>query len=66
MSAEVYYFTGTGNSFVVARNIAQNINGKLVSIASTEDENNLLINAKTMFPPRKKDGIKHIYFKILQ
>ncbi len=46
MSAEVYYFTGTGNSFVVARNIAQKINGRLVSIASKEDENNLLINAK--------------------
>lgn len=48
MSAEVYYFTGTGNSFVVARNIAQKINGKLVSIASTVDEKDLLINAKTI------------------
>ncbi len=48
MSAEVYYFSGTGNSFVVARNIAQKINGKLVSIASTEDKKNLLINIETI------------------
>jgi ferredoxin/flavodoxin len=30
----VYYFSGTGNSYAVARDISQRINGKLVSIPS--------------------------------
>lgn len=32
MSTEIYYFSGTGNSLVVAREIAAKTNGKLVSI----------------------------------
>jgi flavodoxin/Pyruvate/2-oxoacid:ferredoxin oxidoreductase delta subunit len=34
MKAEVYYFSGTGNSLVVARGIAEKLNGRLVPIAS--------------------------------
>jgi ferredoxin/flavodoxin len=29
---ELYYFTGTGNSLAVARDIAENVNGQLISI----------------------------------
>lgn len=34
MKAEVYYFTGTGNSLVVAKDIAREIEGELISISS--------------------------------
>lgn len=34
MSTDIYYFSGTGNSLVVARDIAEKINGKLISIQS--------------------------------
>jgi ferredoxin/flavodoxin len=34
MSVDVYYFSGTGNSLAVARDIAEKINGKLISIPS--------------------------------
>ncbi len=38
MSADLYYFSGTGNSLVVARDIAEKINGKLVSMPSVMRE----------------------------
>jgi ferredoxin len=41
MSAEVYYFTGTGNSLVVARDIAKRIDGKVVSIPSVMDKESI-------------------------
>ena len=34
MKTEIYYFTGTGNSFAAARDIAEKIKGKLISIPS--------------------------------
>lgn len=34
---EIYYFSGTGNSFAVARDIAQKTSGKLISIATVMD-----------------------------
>lgn len=34
MGAEIYYFSGTGNSLAVARDINQGLNGKLISIKS--------------------------------
>lgn len=37
MSAEVYYFSGTGNSLIVARDIAAKIGGDLIPIASVID-----------------------------
>jgi ferredoxin len=38
VSVDIYYFTGTGNSLVVARAIAERTGGKLVSIASLAGE----------------------------
>jgi flavodoxin len=35
MSVEIYYFTATGNSLVVARDIAERTNGALISMAFT-------------------------------
>lgn len=45
MSAEVYYFSGTGNSLVVARDIAKRIDGKVVSIPSVVNEESIRIDA---------------------
>jgi len=30
MAAEIYYFTGTGNSLVVVRDMAKRLDGKLI------------------------------------
>jgi hypothetical protein len=38
VSTEIYYFSGTGNSLVVARDIAEKLDGKLISIPSVMDE----------------------------
>jgi len=38
MSAEIYYFSGTGNSLFAAKEIARKINGKLVSIPISRRE----------------------------
>jgi flavodoxin len=35
---EVYYFSGTGNSLAVARDIAEKIKGKLISIPSVMEK----------------------------
>ena len=43
--AVVYYFSGTGNSFAVARDIARKINGELISIASVIDEESIKTDA---------------------
>ena len=37
MAAEIYYFSGTGNSLVVARDIAGRLDGKLIPVASVID-----------------------------
>lgn len=34
MATEIYCFTGTGNSFIVARDIAKRLDGKIISVAS--------------------------------
>ena len=41
MTAEIYYFSGTGNSLAVARDIAKKINGKLIAIPSVMKEKSL-------------------------
>ncbi len=41
MSINIYYFSGTGNSYFVARDIAKNTGGKLISIASVSDKENI-------------------------
>lgn len=38
MSAEIYYFSGTGNSLAAARDIAVKINARLISIPSVIDQ----------------------------
>lgn len=45
MTAEIYYFSGTGNSLVVARDIAEIINGKLIPIHTVIDNESIKINA---------------------
>ncbi|MDI6725270.1 MAG: EFR1 family ferrodoxin [Methanobacterium sp.] len=45
MSTEIYYFSGTGNSLAVARDIAEKTSGKLISIASLMDKETLKTDA---------------------
>jgi flavodoxin/ferredoxin len=42
---EIYYFSGTGNSLVVARDIAEKMNGKLISIPSVMDKKSIKTDA---------------------
>lgn len=42
---EIYYFSGTGNSLVVARDIAEKMKGNLISIASQMDKERITTNA---------------------
>ena len=46
MSGEVYYFSGTGNSLAVARDIAVKINGDLIPIASVVDQESIRTDAE--------------------
>ena len=48
MSTEIYYFTGTGNSLVLARSIVEKTNGKLISIPSVMDKQSIYIDADTV------------------
>lgn len=41
MNIEIYYFSGTGNSLAVAREISQKINGKLIPIAVVMDKDHI-------------------------
>ena len=41
MSTEIYYFSGTGNSLAVAREIAEKTNGKLISIPTVIDKEHI-------------------------
>ena len=45
MTTEIYYFSGTGNSLVVARDIAGKTNGKLISIPSVMDKETITTDA---------------------
>ena len=44
-TAEIYYFSGTGNSLVVARDIVAKTNGKLISIPSVMDKDSITTDA---------------------
>ena len=48
MSTELYYFSGTGNSLVVARDIAEKTDGRLISIPAVIDEENVKIDADVL------------------
>lgn len=54
MSIEIYYFSGTGNSLVVASDISKKLEGKLIPIASVMD-------TKTISP---KAGVIGIVFPV--
>jgi len=43
--AEIYYFSGTGNSLVVARDIAGKMDGNLISIPSVMDKESITTDA---------------------
>jgi flavodoxin/formate hydrogenlyase subunit 6/NADH:ubiquinone oxidoreductase subunit I len=45
MSTEIYYFSGTGNSLVVARDIAERTNGTLISVPSVMDKEGIRTDA---------------------
>ncbi|HSJ56090.1 MAG TPA: EFR1 family ferrodoxin [Anaerolineae bacterium] len=58
MSAEIYYFTGTGNSLAVARDLAGRLGAELRSMASTIAREHSPIEADVMgmvFPVYHKD-----------
>jgi len=45
LSTEIYYFSGTGNSLAVARNISAEMNGKVISITSVMDKDTITTDA---------------------
>jgi ferredoxin len=45
VSTHIYFFSGTGNSLVVARDIAEKTNGKLISISSLTKEKSIRTDA---------------------
>ena len=48
MSVEIYYFSGTGNSLVVARDMAKALNGKLIPIPEVMEQEQLSTHARTI------------------
>jgi len=65
MSTEIYYFSGTGNSLVVARDIAKQLDGKIIPIHSLMDKKSITTDADVIgivFPVYNAvfDGIPHI------
>jgi ferredoxin len=49
MSTEIYYFSGTGNSLVVARDIAEKMDGKLTPIAAVIDTESIKLDADAIW-----------------
>jgi flavodoxin/Pyruvate/2-oxoacid:ferredoxin oxidoreductase delta subunit len=45
VGTKIYYFSGTGNSLVVARNIAEKTKGTLIAIPSVMDKENIELDA---------------------
>ncbi len=45
MSKEIYFFSGSGNSFIVARDIANKINAKLIPMASIIEQTGISTDA---------------------
>jgi len=48
ISTELYYFSGTGNSLVVAKDIAEKINGKMISIPLVMDKETIKTDADVL------------------
>jgi ferredoxin/flavodoxin len=45
MSPEIYYFSGTGNSLMVARDLAEKINGALIPVTAVIDQDRIQTDA---------------------
>ena len=48
LNTEIYYFSGTGNSLVVARDIAEKINGQFISIPSVIHQESIKTEADSI------------------
>ena len=48
MSVDIYYFSGTGNSLVVARDIVEKTNGKLIAIPSVMNKDKIRTDAEAI------------------
>jgi ferredoxin len=48
MAADVYYFSGTGNSYIVARDIAEGIRGNLIPIPGVIDDASIPLASETV------------------
>lgn len=48
MSATVYYFSGTGNTYAIASGIAQGLSGQLISMASLKNEKDITSDADSI------------------
>lgn len=48
MTTEIYYFTGTGNSFAIAKDMAEKTNGKIISITSLTDKKSIKTDADVL------------------
>lgn len=48
MKTEIYYFSGTGNSYWIAKDIAERLKAELYSISSLKDEESITINSKSV------------------
>jgi flavodoxin len=48
MGSVIYYFSGTGNSLVVARDIAIRLGAELVSIPSVMDDEKIVSNSEVI------------------
>lgn len=42
---EIYYFSGTGNSFAVARDVAVKLNAKIINVTLLTEKENIITNA---------------------
>ena len=72
MNPQIYYFTGTGNSLFIARQVAENINGNLIPIASAVKGEHIITDAQIIgfiFPvyyaSNLSSGIPHIVERFL-
>ena len=45
MNPDIYYFTGTGNSYIVAKDIASRLKGNLIPIKETENKKSIVLDA---------------------
>lgn len=48
MSATIFYFSGTGNSYIIAKRVAEGLNGRLVSMASLKNKEEITASTDTI------------------